>query len=144
MGRLLGMLALVLLMGCGDGQRKEQTVSILNLEADRWEGGKEFVSSAQDAYGREVVASVSKGMLNYNLELRSAGPDGLFKNSDDIVVTRSKRHEETTLTKEAAKSAGAISESIGEGGASGAIKGIKKGIGLGPKEEPGKEKQEKK
>jgi hypothetical protein len=144
MWRILGMIALMLVVGCGDSKRKEQTLSVLNLEADRWEGGKEFATSAKDAYGRDLVASVSKGMLNYNLELRSAGPDGLFKNSDDIVVHRSERHGESTLTKEAAKSAGTISESVGEGGATGVIKGIKKGIGLGEKEKPEQAKPEKK
>ena len=54
------------------------------------------------------------------------GPDGLAKNTDDIVVTRSKQHGESSLTEEAAKAV----EAVTEGAASGAVKGIKKGFSL--------------
>jgi hypothetical protein len=70
------------------------------------------------------LAKVEKTSLDYVLEIRSVGPDGLPKNSDDIVVTRSKRHGESSLTEEAAKAV----EGIAEGAASGTIKGIKKGL----------------
>jgi hypothetical protein len=105
-------------------------LSILNTEADRWDGGKNFATTATDAYGRPVTATVEKTTLNYVLELRSSGPDGLPKNSDDITVTRSKPHGETTITNEAAK----FTESISGAAASGAVKGIKKGLGFGGKE----------
>jgi hypothetical protein len=132
MKRMLVGLALLSLVGCGPSARelREQTLSILNTEADRWDGGKDFETSITDAYGRPVTGTAEKGMLNYVLELRSNGPDGLPKNSDDIVVTRSKRHGETTLSKEAAKAA----ETVSEGAASGAVKGVRKGLGFGGKE----------
>lgn len=120
------LLPLLLVAGCGPSARA-RTVSALNVEADRWDGGKDFATTATDAYGRPLAARVEKGMLNYTLELRSHGPDGLPKNGDDIVVTRSKRHGETTLTDEAAKSA----ETIAAGASSGVVKGIKKGLGIG-------------
>jgi len=106
---------------------RERTLSTLNGEADRWSGEKDFTASELDAYGWPLTASIAKGPLSYTLELRSAGPDGLPKNSDDIVVSRSERHGESSLTKEASKAA----EGIAEGAASGTIKGIKKGLGLG-------------
>ena len=115
--------------GCGPSaaELRERTLSTLNTEADRWEGGKDFNTTATDAYGRPLTATVEKGMLNYTLELRSSGADGLPKNSDDVVVSRSKRHGETTLTEEAAKSA----ETIAAGASSGAVKGVKKAFGVG-------------
>jgi len=74
--------------GCGPSaaELRERTVSTLNTEADRWDGGKDFAPTATDAYGRPLTATVEKGMLSYTPELRSAGPDGLPKNSDDVVV----------------------------------------------------------
>ena len=129
MWRSFAMLAVLAVVGCGPSahELREQTLSTLNTEADRWDGRKEFVTTATDAYGRPLSATVEKGTLSYTLELRSAGPDGLPKNSDDIVVTRSKQHGESSLTEEAAKAV----EAVTEGAASGAIKGIKKGFGLG-------------
>ena len=62
--------------------------------------------------------------------MRSNGPDGLSKNTDDIVVTRSKRHGESSITDEATK----VAEGVAGGVASGTIKGIKKGLGLGREE----------
>jgi hypothetical protein len=115
--------------GCGPSARElhERTLSTLNTEADRWDGGKTFDTTEMDAYGRPITATVEKTMLNYELELRSNGPDGLPKNSDDIVVHRSKRHGETTLTEEAAKA----TEALTGAAASGTIKGLRKGLGLG-------------
>ncbi len=80
-----------------------------------------------NAWGQPVSATIERGPINYVLTLRSNGPDGLPKNSDDIVVTRSKRHGESSITQEAARAA----EGVAEGAASGAVKGIKKGLRLG-------------
>jgi hypothetical protein len=129
MWRPFVVLAVVAVVGCGPsaGELREQTLSTLNTEADRWDGGKEFTTTATDAYGRPLSWSVEKGILSYTLEVRSSGPDGLPKNSDDLVVTRSRRHGESSLTDEASRAA----EGVASGAASGAIKGIKKGLGLG-------------
>ncbi len=129
MRRPLLFLLPLLLLGCGPSatELREATRSTLNVEADRWEGGKDFATTAADAYGRPLEAKVEKGTLNYTLEVRSHGPDGLPKNSDDVVVTRSKRHGETTIADEAAKGA----ETIAAGASSGVVKGIKKGLGFG-------------
>lgn len=114
--------------GCGPSARelREQTLSVLNVEADRWAGGTEFATTAADAYGRPVSWTVEKTTFEYVLSVRSAGPDGLPKNNDDIAVTRRKSHGEATLTGEAMKAV----ESVAGGAASGTIKGIKKGLGL--------------
>ena len=117
---------LCLAAGCGPSAR-ERTLSVLNTEADRWDGGKKFETTAADAYARPLSSSIEKTTLNYVLEVRSAGPDGLPKNSDDIVVTRSKRHGETSLTEETAK----VVEGVAGGAAKGTIKGIKEGLGFG-------------
>jgi hypothetical protein len=121
---LLG--ATALLAGCGPSAKtlREQTISTLNTAADAWDGGPDFKTDAADAYGNPVVATVSKGLLNYTLELRSHGPDGLPKNSDDISVSRHKRHGDTTVNAEVEKG----SESVGRGGARGIIQGIKQGL----------------
>src|SRR5688500_7831054 len=105
------ILSFLALAGCGPSGKelRERTLSVLNTEADRWDGGKEFATTATDAYGRPLTSSVEKTTLSYVLEVRSSGPDGLPKNSDDIVVTRGKRHGETSITEEAEKAA----ESVG-------------------------------
>jgi len=119
--------------GCGPSaaELRERTLSILNTEADRWDGGEKFATTAVDAYGHPLSWSVRTTTLDNVLELRSNGPDGLPKNSDDVVVTRSHRHGKTTITEEAAK----VVEGVSSGATSGAIKGIKKGLGLGGKGE---------
>jgi hypothetical protein len=119
--------------GCGPSasELREKTLSVLNTEADRWEGGEKFATSATDAYGHALTWNLKKTTLDYVLEIRSNGPDGLPKNSDDIVVTRSKRHGKTSITEEAAKAA----EEISTGTTSGIIKGIKKGLGPGGRAE---------
>src|SRR3954453_22965028 len=129
MRRSFAILLVVAVAGCGPSahELREKTPSVLNSEADRWDGGKGFSTTATDAYGRPLSATVEKGTLTYTLALRSAGPDGLPKNSDDIVVTRTKSHGESSLTEEAAKAA----EAVAGGAASGTVKGIKKGLGLG-------------
>lgn len=115
--------------GCGPSasELREKTLSVLNTEADRWDGGKTFTTTATDAYGQPLTYTVKKTTLNYVLELRSSGPDGLPKNSDDIVVTRSKRHNETSLTEEAEKTV----EGINKAATSGIIKGVKRGLNSG-------------
>ena len=127
--RTLLTLLPLLVVGCGPSARelREATLSALNVEADRWDGGKDFTPAATDAYGRPVTATVEKGTLNYTLEVRSAGPDGLPKNHDDVVVHRSKRHGEATVAGEIGKGV----ETIAEGAGSGLVKGIKKGLGFG-------------
>jgi hypothetical protein len=122
------MLLATFVSGCGPSasELRERTLSVLNTEADGWDGGEKFATSANDAYGRSLTCSVKKTTLNYVLEIRSNGPDGLPKNSDDIVVTRSKRHNETSITKEAAKAV----EEVSSGASSGILKGIKKELGF--------------
>jgi hypothetical protein len=129
MWRTLTLVAIIAVAGCGPSahELRERTLSTMNLEADRWNGDKAFATTAQDAYGQPLSATITKGPLNYTLELRSSGPDGLAKNSDDIVVVRTKAHGESSLTDEAARAAEALAGSA----ASGTIKGIKKGLGFG-------------
>jgi hypothetical protein len=121
------------LSGCGPSatELREKTLSTLNSEADRWGGGQQFVATASDAYGRPLALSLKKTTLDYVLEIRSFGPDGLPKNSDDLVVTRSHRHGETTLAVEAEKAV----EGLGRGAASGVFQGVKKGLGFGKEDE---------
>lgn len=123
---LLAASAATLIVGCGETQRerRERTLSILNVEADKWDGGPKFETGIVDSYGQPVSAKVEKKKLDFVLELRSNGPDMLPQNRDDIRVTRSKRHGGTTLTKEAANAAEEITTGIG----SGLVKGIKKGL----------------
>lgn len=122
-------LLLVISSGCGPSahELREKTLSVINVEADRWDGGKDFATTATDAYGKPLSCKVEKTTLSYVLEVRSAGPDGLPKNNDDVVITRSKQHGETTVTEEAAR----VVERLSESGAGGAVKGIKKELGFG-------------
>src|SRR4051794_26041700 len=108
MRREFSFLVACAIVGCGpvDHDRREQTLSILNTEADRWDGSKDFATSAVDGYGHPISASVTKGIVNYVLEVRSNGKDGLPKNTDDIEVTRSKRHGESVVSDQAVQDVG--------------------------------------
>lgn len=127
MGRKLGILllgAIGLGYGLWDRAKREQTRSTVNVEADRWSGGPTFHTAASDAYGHPLTSRIEKGILNFNLEVRSNGPDGLPKNLDDIVATRGKPHGESSLTDVTAKvTAGAV-----RGGISGIISGVKRSL----------------
>jgi hypothetical protein len=127
---VVGLLALAGCQGPSARELKEETLSTFNVEADRWRGEPNYQSSFADAWGQGITTTVGKGPVHYTLEMRSRGPDGLPKNSDDIAVTRSWRHGESTLSKEAAKAA----KEVASGAASGTMKGIKKGLGLGKEE----------
>src|SRR4051794_2244665 len=97
MRRAFALLISCAVVGCGPSnhEMRERTLSILNIEADRWDGSKDFATSAVDAYGQPISARVEKDLINYVLEVRSRGRDGLLKNTDDIEVTRTKRHGES-------------------------------------------------
>lgn len=131
MRRLCVFLAVCAVVGCGpsEHERSEKTLSVLNTEADRWDGGKEFVTSAVDGYGQPISASVTKGLINNVLEVRSNGKDGLPKNTDDIEVTRSKRHGESVVSDQAVQDVGKVSGGISKG----AVEGFKEGLGFGRK-----------
>src|SRR4051812_37505995 len=131
MWRAFALLVSCAVAGCGPSNHelRERTLSVLNTEADRWDGSKDFATSAVDAYGQHISASVKKGLVNYVLEVRSSGRDGLFKNTDDIGVTRTKRHGESVVSDQAVQDVGKVSG----GFASGAVGGIKEGLGFGRK-----------
>jgi hypothetical protein len=136
----LALFLLALLSGCGPSatELREKTLSRLNTVADTWDGVPDFKTTETDSYGRPIVATVSKGTLNYELELRSHGPDGLPKNSDDIVVHRykPKPHGDSTIHKEIEKA----SESVGLGGVRGVIQGAKEAL-HGKANDPAAKKQ---
>lgn len=125
-----GVVALVLLgiVGCGRAEY-QKTLSVVNTEADRWDGDAKFTSEMLDAYGNRLQCKITKGPLNYVLEVRSTGADGLPKNDDDIFVEREKSH--TTFTEKSGK----FMERVTEGAASGAVKGVKKVFGK-PADDP--------
>jgi hypothetical protein len=131
MWRAFILLVVCAFAGCGPSshEMRERTLSVLNTEADRWDGGKDFVTSAVDAYGQPISASVKKGLVNYVLEVRSSGRDGLFKNTDDIEVTRTKLHGESIVSEQAVQDVGKVSSGVTRG----AVGGIKEGLGFGPK-----------
>lgn len=125
-GKWSAVLAILATSGCGPSAY-ERTVSVVNVEADRWDGGETFAPAVVDAYGRPLIASVETGPVTNTLELRSVGRDGLPQNRDDIVATRTRRHGRSTYTAEAAKAAGKFTGQA----AIGAAKEIKSSLGFG-------------
>ena len=116
----------VLCNGCGPSaeELREQTLSSLNVEADRWDGEADFKTAATDAYGRPLTTNLSKGRYDYILTVRSAGPDGLPKNSDDHVVERQRPHEERTISGDIHSGVKSLAGGVAEGGVRGVIDGV--------------------
>lgn len=125
--------------GCGPSAKelREQTLSTLNTEADKWDGKNDLVTAATDAYGRALLVKIEKGPVYYQLELRSAGADGLPKNSDDMIVHRRKPHGEATVSEVIGKGAETVSAGVG----SGLVKGVAKGLGIGGEKDKDKAKE---
>src|SRR4051794_4284075 len=96
--------AVLLVAGCSDGKSIELARSQVNTLADRLDSqvtavgvyvhpgeGSEFdFKESLDPWGHPIKASYSRGGLQETLVVRSAGPDGLFANGDDILAERSK------------------------------------------------------
>jgi ribosomal protein S10 len=97
MRRCLLFLFLTLCVGCGGestAAKRQRAMSELNVLADAWDGTeKPPATDKVDPWGQTYTASVSKGRYNFDLTVRSNGPDGLPKNSDDITVRRASPHK---------------------------------------------------
>ena len=118
-------LALAALTGCGP-DRREVARSQLNQLADKWDGGEKFAAEGTDPWGQPYTASVDKGSVYYTLTVRSNGPDRLPQNSDDVTVTRTKKH--TPIGDAAAKSVEKLGEAGARGIGRGGIEGIREGL----------------
>jgi hypothetical protein len=112
----------MLLVGCGDQDKKEAAKSQLEVLAHQWDAGErdKFKKlDEKDPWGNQILVSISKKGQAFELELRSTGHDGLPYNDDDVVVTR------TAPITDYLES---WSQSIGRGLSSGAVRGIKDGL----------------
>lgn len=116
--------------GCGPQgptpkELREQTKSVLNVQADSWKGELDFKPTAVDAYGNPLNVKVTNSKYDTHLTLSSSGPDGLPSNSDDITVYRSFRHTQPEpLSKTVDKGA----ESLTHGLFKGVVTGVKDGL----------------
>ncbi len=105
-----------------------KTLSDMNNLADGWIGKETLpdLRNMKDPWGNPYIASVSKGDIHFILTIRSAGPDGLPQNDDDITILRYKRHGEYSMNEEVEKGAASISRGL--------FKGAKEGLSKDPKE----------
>jgi hypothetical protein len=55
-----------------------------------------------DVWGRQLRLAYKPGVLSDGLEVRSAGPDGVWNTWDDVTVTRSSRISNKALARDAA------------------------------------------
>ena len=111
--RLLSLLVLAALLFGGwwiatDAERQRQrTVSLAERElaghtaaagrlrlpaGDRAEDGS-VTLAASDAWGRPLRAEIDNALFGQTLRIRSAGPDGLLLNDDDIVASEYRKSE---------------------------------------------------
>ena len=118
-------LALATLTGCGP-DKSEVARSQLNQQADRWDGGEKFAAEGTDPWGQPYTASVEKGSVYYTLTVRSNGPDKLPQNTDDVTVTRLKKH--TAIGDAAAGSVEKLGEAGARGIGRGGIEGLREGL----------------
>jgi hypothetical protein len=132
--------ALATLTGCGPDKR-EVTRSQLNQLADTWDGTDKFTADGTDPWGEPYTARVDKGPVNYTLTVRSNGPDKLPQNTDDIIVTRSKKH--TAIGDAAGPAVEKLGEAAGRGVGRGGVEGIREGL-FGKKKDADKKDADKK
>jgi hypothetical protein len=118
-------LPLAALTGCGPS-KTDVAQSQVNQLAESWDGGEKFTPEGNDPWGEAITAKVEKGDVNYNLTVRSNGPDKLPFTRDDVTATRSAKH--TPISKAIAPGVERISEAVGKGLGRGGVSGIKEGI----------------
>ena len=99
---------------------RETTLSRINTAVDDWDAGGPTPPSFRDAWGREVRLSVEHGPVHDVLTIRSVGPDGLPKNSDDLVRTRRR-------TRAGETASGNLGREVGRAGVE-AARGLAKGV----------------
>ena len=122
---LLALPVLALLSGCGPDKR-DVAQSQVNQLAETWDGGPTFTPEGSDPWGSPITAKVEKGSVNYNLTVRSSGPDKLPFTDDDITAQRSHKH--TTVGEAAAGSVEKLSEAASKGMGRGMVSGIREGL----------------
>ena len=122
---LLLALPLAALIGCGPS-RTDVAQSQVNQLAESWDGGEKFTPEGTDPWGEAYTARVEKGDVNYNLTVRSNGPDKLAFTRDDITARRSVQH--TAPSKALAPGIERVGEAIGKGLGRGGVSGIREGL----------------
>mgnify|MGYP001603291918 CR=1 FL=1 len=127
----LTLLIVILCIGCGPSKRDVAT-SRINQIAHEWTGNLNFKVEENDPWGNAYQSKIEKGSMNYVLEIRSSGPDGLPFTRDDLVAQSFSNHSDFS------KVLGKDAENIAEG----TMKGIGRGITEGIRE--GMDKKEKK
>lgn len=88
----LGFVAITLiLIGCRSENRdlERHTQAMLQIAADRWDGGEDFSPRASDAFGRPLTFDLREEAGERILVLRSSGPDGKPNTDDDLLLVRS-------------------------------------------------------
>ena len=122
---LILALPLAALIGCGPG-KADVAQSRVNQLAESWDGTEKFTPEGTDPWGEPYTAKVEKGDVNYNLTVRSNGPDKLPFTRDDITAKRSVQH--TPVSKAIAPGVERIGEAVGKGLGRGGVSGIKEGL----------------
>ncbi len=121
MGRII-VFAAIVLTGCGPSKHdkaQSQVETIARKEFNDQNFRNEGATGEIDPWGKEIKWSLSKGMLDYTLEIRSNGPDRLPYTHDDVMA-KSSWH----IPKSGEKNAEAFSRGLGRG----FVEGIKDGI----------------
>ena len=140
MNRLLPLVALLALTGCGPDKR-EVARSQAEQMADTWDGGPNFTAQGTDPWGEPYTALVEKDASFFYLTVRSSGPDRLLKTRDDIVATRSRKH--TPVSHAVAPAVEKLGEALGKGLGRGAAAGVREGItGKKPEDKKGDGKKD--
>jgi hypothetical protein len=128
MNRLVVAILLLSLVGCGPSKLDIAT-SQVNVVARKEFNEQNFQDGGKtgelDPWGHEITWVMSKGLWDYNLEVRSNGPDGLPYTKDDIVVNVSLH-----IPRSGEKNAEALLRGLSRG----LVRGAKEGL-LGEEKE---------
>jgi hypothetical protein len=110
--------------GCGP-TRADIAKSRTRELAEMWDGSLEYEIDEMDPWGRSYKTKIEKGPVNYHLEIRSCGYDGLPYTKDDITATKVVNH--TAFSKAVGQGLENIGEGAGRGTARGIVEGVREG-----------------
>lgn len=122
--RVITIISLIFLAGCGPSKTDQATSQVRRLAAE-WSPDEPFPAET-DPWNHLVTGSVQEGAVYRTITTRSNGPDGLPYTGDDIVASSRTKH--TSVSEAGGKALENLGEGAARGSARGLVRGLKEGL----------------